>query len=73
MYRNLGVAGWAALSVILALTVPTSQVRIAGLVYFGIGISETLLGTYRGRMLAKLRAAEAAERTESIETTEKNS
>jgi uncharacterized membrane protein len=59
MYRNVGVAGWAALSVLLAMTVPTRQVRIAGLVYFGIGISETLLGTYRGRMLAKLKNLEA--------------
>ena len=64
MLRNLSIAGWGTLSVALALTLPTAHAPKAGYVYFGIGISETLLGTYRGRMQAKLRAAEPKEAIE---------
>src|SRR5262249_47589994 len=57
MFRNLSIAAWGALSVTLALILPTAQAPKAGYVYFGIGISETILGTYRGRQHAKLEAA----------------
>src|SRR5262249_16862912 len=54
MWRNIGIALWGVLSVLLAVLLPESQTPKAGLVYFGIGITETMLGTYRGRARARL-------------------
>jgi uncharacterized membrane protein len=72
MYRNLGIAGWGVLSVALAVLLPITQAPRAGYVYFGIGVTETILGSYQRRMRDRLRAAEAAERTEIDEATEKS-
>jgi len=61
MFRNLSIAAWGALSVALALILPTAQAPKAGYVYFGIGITETILGTYRGKKHRELEVAKRAE------------
>lgn len=53
VYRNLALAGIGVLSALVAViagALAPGYVGVAGLVYFGIGISEWLLGEYRGRL-----------------------
>jgi uncharacterized membrane protein len=59
IYRNLAIAGIAVVSVAIALVAAAYAPRAAGLagfVYFLIGVSETILGAYNGRLRRQLGA-----------------
>jgi uncharacterized membrane protein len=57
IYGNVALAGIALVSIVVALVtarVAPRAVGIAGFVYFGIGLIEWTLGTYRGRAVRRL-------------------
>lgn len=59
IYRNVAIAGIAAVSVAVALVAAAYAPRLAGLagyVYFFIGVSETALGVYSGRLRENVNA-----------------
>jgi len=63
VYRNLAIAGIAAASVAIALVTAAYAPRaggLAGFVYFFIGVSETILGAYSGRLRRRVGATDAA-------------
>jgi len=58
VYRNVALAGIGLLSVVVALAAKAffpRQVGFAGFVYFLIGVSETTLGAYNGRLRKRLQ------------------
>jgi len=55
--RNASIVGWAVLSILICAIGGARAARYAGLVYFGIGLSEWAVGEYRGRMLNRLNTA----------------
>jgi uncharacterized membrane protein len=60
IYGNVALAGIALASVVVALVtarVAPRAVGIAGFVYFGIGLIEWALGTYRGRAVRRVESA----------------
>jgi len=60
IYRNVAIAGIALLSVIVSLAAGMYAPRAAGLagyVYFLIGVSESWLGAYNGRLRRRFAAA----------------
>ena len=63
VYRNIGVASWGVLSIIVAAIAAVSApqfVGLAGYVYTGIGLSEWALGTYEGRERRRLSRADTS-------------
>jgi uncharacterized membrane protein len=57
VYRNLAIAGIGTVSVAISLAAAAYAPRLAGLagfVYFFIGVSETTLGVYHGRLRRRL-------------------
>jgi uncharacterized membrane protein len=52
--RNAAIALWGVLSVTICVIGGAAWMTVAGLIYFGIGLSEWGLGEYNGRMKKKM-------------------
>jgi len=63
VYRNVGVASWGVVSIVVAAIAAVSAphlVGLAGYVYSGIGLSEWALGQYQGRARRRLSSADTS-------------
>jgi uncharacterized membrane protein len=63
VYSNLSLAGWGAVSIVLALILGRIEPRmigLAGYVYSGIGLSEWALGSYHSRMRRRINTADTS-------------